>query len=112
MSNLYHVFGEHVFGEPNPNSNSDCEDEMYDGDECASRLGQRKRRTGRNVDLPTGIQLNNGQAVVDKCLESLKAAVAAENMDDANLASLTEHTIPDKVAYRPLCSLDGDDGAM
>lgn len=43
MSNLYHVFGEHIFGEPNPNSKSDCEDEMYDGDECASRLRKHGR---------------------------------------------------------------------
>jgi hypothetical protein len=58
-----------------------------------------------------GIQLNNGQAVVNKSQEALKAAIAEENMDDANLASLAEQTAPD-VVYRPLCSLDGDDGAM
>lgn len=60
----------------------------------------------------TGIQLNNGQAVVDKSQEALKAAIVAENFNDANLASLTERTATDIVAYRPLCSLDGDDGAM
>lgn len=58
------------------------------------------------------IQLNNGQAVVNRSLEALKTAAAAENMNDASLASLTEHTIPNIVAYRPVCSLDGDDGAM
>ena len=69
--------------------------------------------TKEKKDLSSAdIQLNNGQAVVDKCQEALKAALAAENMDDANLASLTEHTVPDIIAYRPLCSLDGDDGAM
>ena len=59
-----------------------------------------------------GIQLNNGQAVVDKYLEAMKAAAAEENLDDANLASLTESTTLGSVVYRPLCSLDGDDGAM
>ena len=59
----------------------------------------------------SGIRLNNGQAVVNQCQKALKAAVAAENLDDANLASLVESTIP-KVVYRPVCSLDGDDGAM
>lgn len=69
--------------------------------------------TQKSKDLASAdIQLNNGQAVVNRSLEALKAAAAAENMNDANLASLTEHTIPNIVAYRPVCSLDGDDGAM
>ena len=69
--------------------------------------------TQKSKDLASAdIQLNNGQTVVNRSLEALKAAAAAENMNDANLASLTEHTIPNIVAYRPVCSLDGDDGAM